>query len=291
VRFFSLFLPLFQLRGVLTFPSHYSSVSSAWVASDALLLAVLVLSEWCARLPIRAPSPFLALILFSFPSPLPCLPSQTVIYHNRTQLSPDLEDGATYVPSLDALLSESDVVSLNLPLNAKTKHTIGAAQFKAMKKTAIVINTARGGVIDEQALVEALEAGEIAGCGLDVYEVEPNGVHPGLLKSDKAFLLPHVGYVFCLSFLLFPLPSPFPRHPFTSSRHPLLSSFYTDAASLSQNPYRRDSARDGGRLPSQPRKRNRNGQALVHRSGAEGALLEGLVSVCRDPYSAVIEVL
>jgi lactate dehydrogenase-like 2-hydroxyacid dehydrogenase len=119
----------------------------------------------------------------------------TVIYHNRSQLSPELEDGATYVSSLDELLAESDVVSLNLPLNAKTKHTMGAEQFKKMKKSAILINTARGGVVNEQALVDALEAGEIAGCGLDVYEVEPNGVNPGLLKSDKAFLLPHVGYV------------------------------------------------------------------------------------------------
>ncbi|GAA5825695.1 hypothetical protein JCM11251_000340 [Rhodosporidiobolus azoricus] len=117
----------------------------------------------------------------------------SIIYHNRNQLSRELEDGATYVSSLDELLTTADVVSLNLPLNAKTKHTMGAEQFKRMKKSAVLINTARGGVVNEQALVDALEQGEIAGCGLDVYEVEPNGVHEGLLKSEKAFLLPHVG--------------------------------------------------------------------------------------------------
>ncbi|GAA5916262.1 hypothetical protein JCM6882_005061 [Rhodosporidiobolus microsporus] len=116
----------------------------------------------------------------------------TIRYHNRSQLSPELEDGAEYISSLDELLSTADVVSLNLPLNAKTKHTMGAAQFKRMKKSAVLVNTARGGVVDEQALVDALEQGEIAGCGLDVYENEPQ-VHAGLLQSDKAFLLPHVG--------------------------------------------------------------------------------------------------
>ncbi|GAA5997876.1 D-mandelate dehydrogenase-like dehydrogenase [Rhodotorula paludigena] len=118
----------------------------------------------------------------------------TVQYHNRSRLSPDLEDGATYLSSLDELLSSSDVVSLNLPLNAKTKHTMSTEQFKRMKKDAVLINTARGGVVDEAALVAALDQGEIAGCGLDVYEEEPK-IHEGLLRLEgtKAFLLPHVG--------------------------------------------------------------------------------------------------
>lgn len=115
----------------------------------------------------------------------------TVQYYNRTQLSPELEQGAKYV-TFEKLLTTSDVVSLNLPLNAKTKHIIGKEEFKKMKKTAIVINTARGGVIDEASLFEALETGEIAGCGLDVYEDEPK-ISQGLLDSPKAFLLPHVG--------------------------------------------------------------------------------------------------
>ncbi|KAK4698698.1 glyoxylate reductase, partial [Phenoliferia sp. Uapishka_3] len=114
-----------------------------------------------------------------------------VQYHNRTRLSPELEGGATYV-SFEDLLTKSDVISLNLPLNANTKHIIGAAEFKKMKKSAVLINTARGGCVDEKALVEALDGGAVAGCGLDVYENEPS-VEAGLLKSDKAFLLPHVG--------------------------------------------------------------------------------------------------
>lgn len=116
-----------------------------------------------------------------------------VQYYNRNRLTPELEQGARYV-GFEELLKTSDVVSLNLPLNAKTKHTMGREQFKQMKKTAVLINTARGGVVDELALVEALETGEIAACGLDVYEDEPK-VQEGLLKSDKAFLLPHVGWV------------------------------------------------------------------------------------------------
>lgn len=115
-----------------------------------------------------------------------------VQYHNRNRLSKELEDGATYVDSLEELLETSDVVSLNLPLNEKTKGLMGKKQFEKMKKTAILINTARGGVVNEQELVDALEKGEIAGCGLDVYQDEPK-INEGLIKSDKAFLLPHVG--------------------------------------------------------------------------------------------------
>ena len=125
----------------------------------------------------------------------------TVVYHNRNRLSPALEDGATYLSSLDELLATADVVSLNLPLNAHTRHTMSRAQFGRMKETSVLINTARGGVVDEEALVEALETGEIAACGLDVYEEEPK-VHEGLLRLEgtKAFLLPHVGCVHSLSF-------------------------------------------------------------------------------------------
>lgn len=128
----------------------------------------------------------------------------SVVYHNRNRLSPSLEDGATYLSSLDELLSAADVVSLNLPLNAHTKHTMSAPQFKRMKDSAVLINTARGGVVDEAALVEALQRGEIAGCGLDVYEDEPK-IHEGLLRLEgtKAFLLPHVGCVLLSSVVTF----------------------------------------------------------------------------------------
>lgn len=115
----------------------------------------------------------------------------TVQYHNRTQLPSELEQGAKYV-TRDELLSTSDVVSLNLPLNPKTKHTISTAEFKAMKPTAILINTARGPVVDEAALIAALESGEIAGAGLDVYENEPS-IPDALLSNPRAVCLPHIG--------------------------------------------------------------------------------------------------
>ena len=113
------------------------------------------------------------------------------IYHNRTELSPEMADGAQYV-SFEDLLKKSDVLSLNLPLNAKTRHIISTEQFRLMKPTAIIVNTARGPVVNEAALVDALDQGLIAGAGLDVYEEEPK-VHPGLVKNEKVMLLPHMG--------------------------------------------------------------------------------------------------
>ena len=115
----------------------------------------------------------------------------SIIYHNRRQLDPSQAGGAEYV-SFEALLKQSDVLSLNLPLNPKTRHTLSTAQFKLMRPSAIIVNTARGAVINEAALVHALEEGLIAGAGLDVYEEEPK-VHPGLLGNDKVMLLPHMG--------------------------------------------------------------------------------------------------
>ncbi|KAI4277612.1 MAG: hypothetical protein LQ337_001635 [Flavoplaca oasis] len=115
----------------------------------------------------------------------------SVIYHNRRKLSAEEERGARYV-GFEELLSESDVVSLNLPLNENTKGMIGKREFGMMKKGAVVVNTARGGVMDEGALVEALDQGQISSCGLDVYENEPE-IHPGLMDNPKAVLLPHMG--------------------------------------------------------------------------------------------------
>jgi glyoxylate reductase len=93
---------------------------------------------------------------------------------------------------LDELLASSDVVSLHTPLTPETQHLIGARELGLMKPTATLVNTARGAVVDEAALVEALREGRIAGAGLDVFEDEPN-VHPGLLELDNAVLLPHIG--------------------------------------------------------------------------------------------------
>ncbi|OKL64728.1 putative 2-hydroxyacid dehydrogenase UNK4.10 [Talaromyces atroroseus] len=115
----------------------------------------------------------------------------TIQYHNRSRLSPELEDGAKYV-SFDELLASSDVFSLNLALNPSTRHIIGAKELSNMKDGVVIVNTARGALIDEKALVAAIESGKVASAGLDVYENEPQ-VDDGLLKSSKVFLLPHIG--------------------------------------------------------------------------------------------------
>ncbi|KAK5051393.1 hypothetical protein LTR84_003045 [Exophiala bonariae] len=115
----------------------------------------------------------------------------TVIYHNRRQLDESLAEGAEYV-SFDDLLRRSDVLSLNLPLNANTRHLLSTREFALMKPTAVLVNTARGAVVDEAALVHALDKGIIAGAGLDVFEDEPK-IHPGLLSNERVMLLPHLG--------------------------------------------------------------------------------------------------
>ena len=100
------------------------------------------------------------------------------------------ELGATFVP-LDQLLRESDVVTLHVPLLPETRHLIDAAAVRKMKRTAILINSSRGPVVDEKALAEALREGVIAGAGLDVYEREPS-VEPSLLALENVVLLPHI---------------------------------------------------------------------------------------------------
>lgn len=117
----------------------------------------------------------------------------TVAYANRRPVDPAVasELGAVQLP-LDELLATSDVVSLHCPATPETHHMIGAAQLASMRPTAFLVNTARGTVVDEAALVDALERGEIAGVGLDVFEHEP-AVHPGLLGRDDVVLLPHLG--------------------------------------------------------------------------------------------------
>ncbi|RSM20724.1 hypothetical protein CDV31_000413 [Fusarium ambrosium] len=112
-----------------------------------------------------------------------------VVYHNRTK-SDDITE-AEYV-SLDELLESSDVIAISLPLNAGTRHFLSYKDFDKMKHGVVVINTARGPIIDEQALVDALESGKVWSCGLDVYENEP-AVHPGLIAHPRAMLLPHLG--------------------------------------------------------------------------------------------------
>ncbi|KAJ5901774.1 hypothetical protein N7495_002302 [Penicillium taxi] len=112
-------------------------------------------------------------------------------YHNRSRLPTELEGGATYV-SFDELLASSDVFSLNLALNASTRHIIGASEFGKMKDGVVIVNTARGALIDEKALVAAIDSGKVRSAGLDVYEKEPE-IEPGLVNNPRVMLLPHIG--------------------------------------------------------------------------------------------------
>ena len=115
-------------------------------------------------------------------------------YHNRTQVSPriaeDLE--ATYWESLDQMLARMDIISVNCPHTPATYHLLSARRLKLMPVHAILVNTARGEIIDESALADLLASGGIAGAGLDVFEFEPE-VNPRLLGLPNAVLLPHLG--------------------------------------------------------------------------------------------------
>ena len=117
----------------------------------------------------------------------------TILYTKRTRL-PEAEErelGVAYV-SLEDLLRRADFVSLNAAFTPETRHLIGRRELSLMKPTAFLINTARGPIVDEAALVEALQAEQIGGAALDVFENEPR-IHPGLLALERAVLTPHLG--------------------------------------------------------------------------------------------------
>lgn len=117
----------------------------------------------------------------------------SIVYHNRRPVDPAVEDrlGAR-LASFEELLAVSDVVSVNCPYTPETHHLVDADALGRMRAHAHLVNTARGPIVDEAALVDALRAGTIAGAALDVFEHEPD-VHPGLLELDNAVLVPHLG--------------------------------------------------------------------------------------------------
>ena len=116
-----------------------------------------------------------------------------VVYHSRTRLAEDDERALGAEPvSFDELLARSDVLSLHAPLTERTRHAMDAGALGRMRPGSVLINTARGALVDEAALVEALRTGPPAAAGLDVYEHEPR-VTPGLLELPNVVLLPHVG--------------------------------------------------------------------------------------------------
>lgn len=116
-----------------------------------------------------------------------------VLYHNRQPVEPSIEAelGATWV-ALSDLLEQADFVSLHVPLALETTHLIGERELRQMKPTAYLINTARGPVVDEQAIIRALQEGWIAGAGLDVFEQEPE-VPRALCELENVVLVPHIG--------------------------------------------------------------------------------------------------
>ncbi|MEK6477830.1 NAD(P)-dependent oxidoreductase [Catalinimonas sp. 4WD22] len=116
-----------------------------------------------------------------------------ILYHNRRPIFNkfEQESGATYT-SLEELLQQSDIVSLHTPLTDSTRHLIGPHQLSIMKDSAFLINTARGAVVDESALISYLQEGKIAGAALDVFEHEPK-IPEALLKMENVVLVPHIG--------------------------------------------------------------------------------------------------
>ena len=111
----------------------------------------------------------------------------SVLHHTRRD-----SGEAGWLGDLHRLLREVDIVSLHVPLNPATRHLIGAAELAVMKPTAVLVNTARGPVVDEVALASALTTGTIFAAGIDVFEEEPT-VHPALLAAPRTVLLPHIG--------------------------------------------------------------------------------------------------
>ncbi len=117
-----------------------------------------------------------------------------VHYHNRRRLRPEIEDAleATYWESLDQMVARMDIISINCPHTPSTFHLMNARRLKLMKPTAVIVNTSRGEVIDENALTRMLRAGEVAGAGLDVFE-RGHEINPRLQALPNAILLPHMG--------------------------------------------------------------------------------------------------
>ena len=117
----------------------------------------------------------------------------TIHYHNRRPLDPGQAAGATYHDSVEALLANVDVLSIHCPASEATRGLINRERLALMHADSILVNTSRGGVIDDDALVAALKNGVIGAAGLDVYNGEPGGIHPGYRGLDNIFLLPHIG--------------------------------------------------------------------------------------------------
>ena len=116
----------------------------------------------------------------------------TIHYSNRSRLPPDLEKGAVFHADADAMLPHCDFLSINAPMTPITRKWVNGERIARLPKGAVVINTARGGVVDDDALIAALKSGYLAAAGLDVFDGEPR-IHAGYYGIENAFLLPHMG--------------------------------------------------------------------------------------------------
>jgi lactate dehydrogenase-like 2-hydroxyacid dehydrogenase len=114
-------------------------------------------------------------------------------YYNRSRLNTDQEAGATYHETVEDLLPHCDVLSIHCPATPETTGLLNAERIALLPDGAIVVNTARGGVVDDDALVAALKSGKVWAAGLDVYNGEPENIHPDYRSLDNVFLLPHIG--------------------------------------------------------------------------------------------------
>ena len=113
-------------------------------------------------------------------------------YHNRSKLKTDLEAGANYHDSIKSLFSVSDILSINCPATPETENIINKKTLEFFPEGAIITNSARGDMIDDEAMVKALISGKIFALGLDVYKGEPN-IHSGYINQPNVFILPHLG--------------------------------------------------------------------------------------------------
>lgn len=116
-----------------------------------------------------------------------------VHYYNRTRLDESLECGATYHDTVEELLVNCDVLSIHCPATSETTGLLNKERLSLLPKGAIVVNSGRGGVVDDDALIEALKSGHIFAAGLDVFNGEPDNIHPEYVKLNNVFLLPHLG--------------------------------------------------------------------------------------------------
>jgi lactate dehydrogenase-like 2-hydroxyacid dehydrogenase len=116
----------------------------------------------------------------------------TIHYSNRNRLSPDLEKGATFHANPDDMLPHCDFLSINAPMTPQTRKWVNAERIGKLPKGAILVNTARGGVIDDEAVIAALKSHRLAAAGLDVFDGEPR-INTGYYDIQNAFLLPHMG--------------------------------------------------------------------------------------------------